>query len=300
MEIAKPTAACKLYLALAAIGLDMAKELFCPVHGSDAQESYGMRSGYQLRRCRNCGLVYLARQENPVNLDFYKDASARSSDEQNRDKIEYWSLPNYYARHRDVFDSFFHERIMRIRSDAPHAQSLLDIGCGYGFFLKYAQKFFNKVAGVELDPAVAGYAKKEGLPVHNRSAESLLGEQSFDCIVLCDVLEHLQNPLQILNLCNEIINPGGIIYVQVPNLLGFKLPWGHSWGLPHHIWQFGKSSLGEMLKTAGFSCVRHKTGVLGVVGVLENGGPGWLKQLEWKAARLSGFGNRLQTTAIKR
>lgn len=278
----------------------MEKQLCCPVHGNSSQERYGTRSGYSLRRCTKCGLVYLAEQERSINLDFFKDISpSTSSCGQFPDKVEYWTLPDYYAKYKKVFDYYFEERIQRILSAAPRARSLLDIGCGYGFFLKYAQDYIDNVVGVELNPNVAEVAKAAGLPVYNRSAESLSGEEFFDCIVMCDVLEHLQDPLATLMLCNKMLNPGGVLYIQVPNLLGFKLPYGHSWGLPHHIWQFGKKSLSSLLVEAGFSNIRHKSGILGVVGVLEHGGPSIIKKLEWKAARLFDCGNRLQTIAIK-
>lgn len=274
--------------------------LSCPLHGFTAQTAYSSRSGYTLKRCTRCGLVHLASVPEGADLEFYTDVAIEKSTNNNKDAIEYWTLPDYYKKHYATFITFFAQRMQRILAAAPHTKSLLDIGCGYGFFLQYAQGYVESVTGVELDPAVAAIAQASGLPVLHRSAESLLGEDTYDCIVLCDVLEHLRDPLIILKLCHSLLNPHGVLYVQVPNLLGFKLPWGHSWGLPHHIWQFNTRSLKAMLEASDFTAVQHTTGILGIVGVLENGGPTLLKKMEWLGANWLNCGNRLQVTAIRR
>lgn len=273
--------------------------LSCPLHGSDSQVSFGVRSGFALNRCTQCGLVYLAALPHNIDRCFYDDTCTGDANLKNKDAIEYWSFPSYYIKHRSVFEFFFASRLNRILKACPGAQSLLDIGCGYGFFLDYAQKRLPRVLGVELDPQVARAALAAGLPVLNQAAEALVGEETYDCIVLCDVLEHLQDPLAVLRLCHRLLNPGGVLYVQVPNLLGFKLPLGHSWGLPHHLWQFGPRSLQMLLEAAGFGNVAHETGVLGVVGVLERGGPTLRNRLEWLGARWFRCGNRLQSVGLR-
>lgn len=277
----------------------MTNSLACPVHGSERQTDYGIRSGYRLKRCRDCGVVCLDVVPEDVDLRFYEDTTNQNARQSNRDAIEYWSFPQYYNKHRDVFEGFFKERLGHIMTGNPRVQSLLDIGCGYGFFVDYARRSIPRVVGIDLNAEVVEVARAAGLPVSCRAAESLIGEETYDCIVLCDVLEHLRQPVDILSMCYALLNPGGVLYVQVPNLVGFRLPYGHSWGLPHHLWQFSPHSLAVFLEAAGFRCLSHKTGVLGVIGEFERGGPSLTTRLQWFLGRRFGCGNRLQWLAAK-
>ena len=71
-----------------------------------------------------------------------------------------------------------------------------------------------------------------------------------------------------------------------------------TWGLPHHIWQFSRSSLRQLLNSAGFQIASMQTGIMGVIGVYERGGPSWSDQINWSLARTLGIGNRLAVVAI--
>jgi SAM-dependent methyltransferase len=137
------------------------------------------------------------------------------------------------------------------------------------------------------------------MKIFNCPIESFQPDEKYDCIVMCDVLEHVLSPGQVLQHCYSLLNPGGIIYIQVPNLVGFKLPFNHSWGLPHHIWQFGKGSLRRLLEQKHFQVVGIHTGVLGIIGVYERGGPHAWHRLLWKTAHIFKIGNRLQMVAVK-
>lgn len=270
--------------------------LSCPLHGNSDQAFFAKRSGFTLNICSKCGIVYIADDCDDIALNFYNDTKLGVK---SKDAIEYWSVPSNYQKYRNIFTRFFSERMKRLMSAHNRIESLLDIGCGYGFFLDYAKQFVPSVMGIELNPDIVEQAQKDGRSVYCISAESLLMEKSYDCITLCDVLEHVENPLKMLETCYNLLNPDGILYVQVPNLLGFKLPFGHSWGLPHHLWQFGRKSLELLLHEAAFTNVSHRTGVLGVIGVYESGGPTLRNRLEWWFANFLGCGNRLQTLAIK-
>lgn len=50
-----------------------------------------------------------------------------------------------------------------------------------------------------------------------------LADQSFDCVVLCETLEHLNfNPLSALGEINRILAPGGLLYLAVPNIASLR------------------------------------------------------------------------------
>ena len=285
-------------------------QIHCPTCGPDADRAaYSRRSGYDLSRCRSCGLVFLDCVDRQVAGEFFSDASGRvnSPDASQApdtpdapDAIEYWSFPTLYDRYQNIFEGFFTERWSRLSGVHKNIRSLLDVGCGYGFLLHHVQQEVASVAGIEIDSAAAEYARKRfGLTISETPIESFDPVEPLDCMVMCDVLEHLQAPDAVLRKCRDMLAPGGILFLQVPNHVGFRLPRGHSWGLPHHIWQFNPKSLRRLVKSCGLVPEDCYTGVLGVIGAYERGGPTSRERLEWFAARKLGIGNWLMLIAKK-
>ncbi len=282
------------------------KEIYCPTCEKGSSSFWKERSGFPMMLCSSCGLVHLQYIEESVNERFFGDSEKnakqvsidQNSISENKDKIEYWSFPHFFEKHSNVFEYFFNERLTLLKKFNPNIKSLLDIGCGYGFFLHHARKTIPEVEGIELDTKIGTYAKQHfGLNVHCIPVEEFSCQKKFDCIILCDVLEHLEHPVEVLRSCRSLLNHGGLIFVQVPNLTGFRLPMQHSWGLPHHIWQFNPSSLKAILEKAEFIPHEYHTGILGVIGSYERGGPTWWERIQWAIGRKFKIGNRLQYIA---
>ena len=284
----------------------MIMRMKCPTCGPNSKDKfYTKRSGHILQRCSICGLVYLMNNEEFINDDFFEDAGKtvldQNKNEKSQDAIEYWSYPHFYERYQAVFHSFFEDRWQKIIRAKSSIESLLDIGCGYGFFMEFVQKYVPVVEGLDLNSEVVRYAVEEkGLPVTECPVEDYDPQKRYDAIVMCDVLEHVKEPLVVLESCRELLTEEGVLFVQVPNLTGFRVPMDHSWGLPHHVWQFSPGSLRKMLLKSGFQVSAWHTGVLGVIGSYERGGPFWWEKLMWGAARYFKLGNRLQMVGIKR
>jgi len=274
--------------------------LYCPTCGPKAPKKFfTKRSGFNLLQCNRCNIVFIDAIEMKIDQLFFEDSS--DSNNKNKDKIEYWSFPNYYEKYEEMFNYFHEDRWNKIVKYKPNVKSLLDVGCGYGFFLDYLKGKVDIINGIELDKSVANYAKVvKKLNVDNTPIENYSCSQKFDCIVMCDVLEHVINPFKTLLKCRNLLQSKGVIYIQVPNLVGFKLPLFHSWGLPHHIWQFNYKSLKKMLEMAGYRVLYRDTGVLGVIGSYEKGGIKLLMDsIQWKVANALKIGNRLQIIALK-
>ena len=50
-----------------------------------------------------------------------------------------------------------------------------------------------------------------------------LGDDPFDLIILSHVLEHFPDPLGVVERVLERLNPGGVLYIEVPNIRAFCL-----------------------------------------------------------------------------
>lgn len=97
--------------------------------------------------------------------------------------------------------------------------SLLDIGAGIGQLLSLARGEYREVAGTEVSASAIRIAKERyGLDLLPGQAEDLdFGGRRFDNISLFHVLEHVGNPRRLVAKCRELLHPGGVLFIAVPN-----------------------------------------------------------------------------------
>lgn len=98
-------------------------------------------------------------------------------------------------------------------------KSILDIGCGIGQFTPLFLNKFERVIG--LDPSIAFL--EEARKVNNR-VEYLQGygetfslDEKFDTIIMNNLLEHVDDPVEVFINCKTHLAKKGRIIVQVPN-----------------------------------------------------------------------------------
>ncbi len=260
--------------------------------GSSAVEGFG---SYDVRQCVTCGLTYLGET---VDQGEFVDAARDGLDDGEEKKVEYWSFPKLYDRHREVFDGFAAQRLERLRDAVPALRSVLDAGCGYGFFANYVRQAGVRVAGMDIVEECVDYARSTfGLDVTWCEFGLYETANRFDAIVACDVLEHVDDPASFLTKCRKLLNDGGVVYLQVPNVVVGTIPAGGSYNWPFHVWQFTPETLRKLLENNGYEIVNWWTGVMGVIGVYESGGPTPEDLALWRHAEDHRCGNRLQMLA---
>lgn len=107
----------------------------------------------------------------------------------------------FFQRHLDNVASIIDKYL--------HSKSLIEVGCGKGFFLEHLQSKGYSIQGV--DPAY------EGTNEHIIKAHFTKELQCFsDGIILRHVLEHIPDPIHFLNHIAEANNHQGLIYIEVP------------------------------------------------------------------------------------
>ena len=110
--------------------------------------------------------------------------------------------------------------------------------------------------GVEPSVWAARHARERGLDVvEGELLDAPFEKSSFDAIVATDVLEHLPNPSAVIERFAELLVPGGVLYVAVPDA-GSRLArvMGRRWWavLPMHVQYFTRSSMRLLLARHGF------------------------------------------------
>jgi SAM-dependent methyltransferase len=127
------------------------------------------------------------------------------------------------ARTRDfVFAQPERSRLFRLYVGGP-GRRVLDVGCRTGALTRaYADG--NEVVGVDVDREALAEAAKLGIETHWADAEHPLpfADESFDAVVLGEVLEHLRDPARLVAEARRVLRPGGTLVGSVPNSFRLK------------------------------------------------------------------------------
>jgi len=104
-------------------------------------------------------------------------------------------------------------------------KKVLDIGCGAGILTEALANQGAKALGIDMSDAAIQAAKEhaQGLATppeyQTISAETLTKTQSksFDVITCLECLEHVPDPLSILNACEKLLKPDGLLFLSTLN-----------------------------------------------------------------------------------
>jgi len=169
--------------------------------------------------------------------------------DKNINTSEYWEKYKglkYQSDVRKTGELRYLEVLKYINKDSR----ILDIGCNFGDFLKYMTE--NKVkfadySGLDFSIPAIERAKKEF-----SEREWILGDcqtieiekDKYNVILTMQMLEHIDNPEEILKKVFNILKENGKIIITVPNETRIR----HE----SHFWSFDKEDLKKMLYSAGF------------------------------------------------
>jgi 2-polyprenyl-3-methyl-5-hydroxy-6-metoxy-1,4-benzoquinol methylase len=168
------------------------------------------------------------------------------------------SLPRYLSRLLLPLKSLVVEQFGLSTLARLSKGKLLDMGCGNGEMLQFAEQMGWDVMGLELDPAAVESSKQRGLNILQGGYERLDDyPSSFDCIIFSHVLEHVHKPLEALTKIKSALKPGGVLLLSCPNSMSKAGEYfGRYWrGLeaPRHIAIPSVHFLRQHLCAMGFS-----------------------------------------------
>jgi SAM-dependent methyltransferase len=93
--------------------------------------------------------------------------------------------------------------------------NLLDIGCGTAWLAEH----FPHYTGIDGSPAAVEAAVARGFNVTRGDLNEPLpfADATFDAAVLKDVLEHVDNPADLVGELRRVLRPGAVIYACSPD-----------------------------------------------------------------------------------
>lgn len=109
---------------------------------------------------------------------------------------------------------YIRKNIEFIKDNCPRA---LDIGCSEGIYVQALSNLGFDAYGFEVDEPKVARARDKGLKITTPQYEKFKGN-SFDFIMSRQVLEHIPNFMKILEDAVFLLKPGGVLYVETPNL----------------------------------------------------------------------------------
>ncbi len=150
----------------------------------------------------------------------------------------------------------------------PPRSRVLEFGPASGYMTRYLKEQLDcDVTIIELDPECAASSGEFASSTFVGNIDDLgwvdwLGEEQFDVITFCDVLEHLNDPWNVLSICKNFLKDDGTVLCSIPNIAHHSIVAGllenrfdyTPCGLldQTHIRFFTSSSIMKMIEEAGF------------------------------------------------
>lgn len=100
--------------------------------------------------------------------------------------------------------------------------TILDVGCGTGNLSYHLQKEGYNVTGLDVSGFALAEAKKRGIKsvLGDLDSELPFKDNSFDCVVCCQVLQHIFEPLKLVSDMKRVGSK--FIIINVPNIAYWK------------------------------------------------------------------------------
>jgi SAM-dependent methyltransferase len=143
------------------------------------------------------------------------------------------------------YNAFIVDEITR---HCSRAKTLLDFGAGIGTFAKALRDKGYCVDCFEPDTAFAEKLKKENFRTFSKNEELPKGQ--YDLIICLNVLEHIENDSEIVEMLKMSLKAGGEIFIFVP---AFKVLYSSMDRKVGHYRRYSKSSLMQLITTAGLA-----------------------------------------------
>jgi len=227
----------------------------CNACGAEKTLQIVLPLGHQANECPQCGLVW-------SNSNTCFDQLYNSVYKKKDCGFTYDSYLQSYERLKcgGHVNLIWFEKAFLERKIPPSNGRLLEVGCSIGRFLLACKKAKWNVSGIDISEEAVKLARQVVPDIDVRcgvlTAESWPAE-AFHSIVAWEVIEHMENPFEMLCAARKLLRPEGELVLSTPD-------WG-SWFIRHnlkesywppiHVWFITEKSLSLLLKRAGLKIV---------------------------------------------
>lgn len=219
---------------------------------------------YQVQICEDCRLVQTRPRPIPGEAlgFYYKDTY--SQDGSNIKEM-------YDQPFGHLLNIYRIACIEKVRKIVPE-DHILDVGCSFGSFLaKVHDERGCAVAGVDMDVGSIEQSvltdRKIPCSLHIGTAAELAEQPEqhgqYSIVTYLECLEHDPDPVATLKATRQLLKPGGLVLIEVPNWRSFwRWFWGRWWMplfVPQHTVHFAPATLKATAEKAGLEVLHHQT-----------------------------------------
>jgi len=216
----------------------------CCLCGGKNNELLFRDGKYRVYQCNNCSFIEVFPKPPAdelikiYNKEYFRSDEARSYGylDYLKDKENYLST---FRKRFDILDKTIHFDINK---------KILEIGAAYGFFLSVLEeRGFKNLTGTEIAEEAANSARSR-----LKHSKMVLGQikdihEKFDYIFLWEVIEHVYDPKEMIEKCDNLLNPNGYLIIETQNVksLAARILGKKWWHYKHkeHIYHFNKKTL---------------------------------------------------------
>jgi len=224
------------------------EKIICPICENSDNIFYFKKNDHNLYKCLNCDLVFV--WPVPDNLkDIYQESYYQGA-LVNNTTFGYSDYNQDKEPMREIFIAYLGKL-----EKLTKGRKIFDIGCANGYFLDLARERGWQTYGIEISEYGASEAREKGHEVYCASDLKEINN-SFDCITMWDVLEHIQDPLPYMKAVNNILKEEGVVAINTINRSSWWARfWGKRWNAivpPEHLLFFSRKSLFLLLANTKF------------------------------------------------
>lgn len=180
------------------------KDLNC-IHG----KVWSIKNG-KVYRCLQCDLSFIdPMMSDQEEIEFYKNFNDHVK---NRGMTSDVSIKEYHQKSLSIAN----ERMKVVSKFFNQNDKVLEIGSSTGAFLSLLNNC--KTSAVEIADNNREYSKQFVTDEVYDSLKNIPKHLEFDVICMFHVFEHIKNPHDFLKQCTTLLNPNGIIVIEVPHI----------------------------------------------------------------------------------
>jgi 2-polyprenyl-6-hydroxyphenyl methylase/3-demethylubiquinone-9 3-methyltransferase len=115
-----------------------------------------------------------------------------------------------------------------VAAEFTPADRLLDVGCGDGRATLAVRRLARTIVGTDIAVAACAAARARGVlavPSSLDTGRLAFADRSFDAVTCLDVIEHVTDPVRVMEEMARVLRPGGRAYVTTVNMRYVKFLW---------------------------------------------------------------------------
>lgn len=208
-------------------------------------------------QCTKCLLIYIDKQRADLENLYGKDYYLKSESNMLANFTDYRDQEKIVKRNFHFAYTFIEKNISKEKN------KLLDIGAGFGYFIKYLPSSLKSHAVEVSREAVRSLRVNTNLKIYNGNFLDVDIASKFDFIVSYDVIEHQNYLAEYMNKIKSLIKKGGIVIFTTPD---FNSPFNKIFGRTapliqplYHNYYFTKAWFRNNMPDLGFKIISLKT-----------------------------------------